>query len=66
MRLRKRNPYYGMGLDKRQARRMRRRLGPPPGMWLDFGGAPVFIIDEFALTLNNAMKDCPMKERIYK
>lgn len=66
MRLRKRNPYYGMGLDKRQARRMRRRLGPPAGMWLWFGGEPIFIIDEMVAILNGAMKDCPMKERIYQ
>ena len=47
MRAHKRNPFWGEGLDKRQARRMRRRLGR--GQWPKPKGGHVLLLDEFAL-----------------
>lgn len=43
MRARKRNPYWGGGLDKRQARRVRRRMARAGWTWTGYTWA---VIDE--------------------
>lgn len=64
MRAHKRNPYWGMGLDKRQARRFRRRVaqGKPTAK-----NGVTFLIDEFALRWERDLKPLYdlMPERIF-
>lgn len=53
MRMRKRNPFRGQGMDKRQARRFRRRVaqGRPT-----FKNGHLFLIDEFAIRWERDLK----------
>lgn len=65
MKAHKRNPFRGMGLDKRQARRMRRRVaqGKPTAK-----GGVAFFVDEFALLWERDLKPLYdlMPERVFE